>query len=239
MSVVAQRTIRNHILCRLSATDFALFSRHLEAVDLPVPRQLERGNKAIVHVYFPDSGFASVVANGQDRRGIEVGLIGREGMTGTSIILGADRSPNETFMQLSGDGWRIAAGDLRRATQKSTTLFGSLLLYAHAFLTQVTQTALANGRCKLDERLARWLLMAHERADSDEIKLTHEFLATMLGVRRPGVTVALNLLEKQGLIRVHRGVISLTDRRGLEDLSNGAYSAVSRPAFSEMKKPRR
>jgi CRP-like cAMP-binding protein len=225
MSTVAQNTIRNRILSRLSAADFALISPHLEAVDLPVPRQLERGNKAIADVYFPDSGFASVVANGHGMRGIEVGLIGREGMTGTSIILGADRSPNETFMQLSGDGWRIAAGDLRRATQKSTTLFGALLLYAHAFLTQVTQTALANGRCKLDERLARWLLMAHDRADSDDINLTHEFLATMLGVQRPGVTIALSQLEKVGVIRAYRGHIRILDRKGMEGISNGAYVA--------------
>ena len=225
MSTVAQNTIRNRILSRLSAADFALISPHLEAVDLPVPRQLERGNKAIVDVYFPDSGFASVVANGHGMRGLEVGLIGREGMTGTSIILGADRSPNETFMQLSGDGWRIAAGDLRRATQKSTTLFGALLLYAHAFLTQVTQTALANGRCKLDERLARWLLMAHDRADSDDINLTHEFLATMLGVQRPGVTIALSQLEKVGVIRAYRGHIRILDRKGMEGISNGAYVA--------------
>ena len=223
MSVVAQSTIRNHILSRLSAADFALFAPHLEAVDLPVPRQLERGNKAIVHVYFPASGFASVIANGQSGRSIEVGLIGREGMTGIPIILGTDRSPNETFVQLSGGGWRLAVADLRRATEQSPTLFRSLLLYAHAFLAQVTQTALSNGRSKLDERLARWLLMAHDRADSDEIKLTHEFLARMLGVRRPGVTIALNLLERQGLIRVHRGVIWLIDRKGLEELSNGAY----------------
>src|SRR5882724_9056236 len=114
MSVVAQSTIRNHILSRLSAADFALFAPHLEAFDLPVPRQLERGNKAIVHVYFPGSGFASVVANGQSDRSIEVGLIGREGMTGTAVILGTDRSTNETFMQLSGDGWRLTVAELRR-----------------------------------------------------------------------------------------------------------------------------
>ena len=94
----------------------------------------------------------------------------------------------------------------------------------------MTQTALSNGRSKLDERLARWLLMAHDRADADELKLTHQFLATMLGVRRPGVTVALSLLERQGLIRVHRGVISLTDRKGLEELSNGAYGVAEAEA---------
>ena len=230
MSAVTQSTIRNQILSRLSADDFALLAPHLGAVRLPVPRQLERGNKAITHAYFIESGFASVVANGQGERSIEVGLIGREGVTGVPIILGADRSPNETFMQLAGDGWRLTVADLRRAMEQSTTLTRSLLLYAHAFLTQVTQTALSNGRSKLDERLARWLLMAHDRTDSDQLKLTHKFLATMLGVRRPGVTVALNLLERHGLIRVHRGIISLTDRKGLEELSNGAYGVAEAEA---------
>ena len=116
-------------------------------------------------------------------------------------------------------GHGLASGD-----GADTTLLRSLLLYTHAFLAQVTRTALSNGRSKLDERLARWLLMAHDRVDGDELKLTQQFLATMLGVRRPGVTIALNLLERQGLIRVHRGVISLVDRMGLEELSNGAYS---------------
>jgi CRP-like cAMP-binding protein len=191
-----------------------------------VPRQLERANKAIAHVYFPDSSFASVVSNGRGDRSVEVGLIGREGMTGLAIILGADRSPNETFMQLDGDGWRLPVGDLRQAREQSTTLLPVLLLYAHAFLAQVTQTALAKGRSKLDERLARRLRMACDRADGDQIKLTHEFLATMLGVRRPGATIALSPLEKQGLIQVRRSTISMIDREGLVELANGAYSAT-------------
>ena len=225
MAAVSQKTIQNHILSRLPAADFALFAPHLEAVDLPVPRQLERANKVIEHVYFLDRGFASVVANGQEARSIEVGLIGREGMTGIAVILGTDRSPNEIFMQLAGDGWRVPTDRLRHAQERSATLSRDLLRYAHLFLVQTSQTALSNGRSKIDERLARWLLMAHDRADSDQLKLTHDFLATMLGVRRPGVTVALNLLERQGLIRVKRGVISLIDRKGLQELSNGAYGA--------------
>ena len=146
-------------------------------------------------------------------------------MTGVAVILGTDRSPNETFMQLAGAGWRMPADRLRDAQARSVTLSRDFLRYAHLFLVQTSQTALSNGRSKIDERLARWLLMAHDRADSDQLKLTHDFLATMLGVRRPGVTVALSLLERQGLIQVHRGVISLIDRKGLEELSNGAYGA--------------
>src|SRR5437879_1419497 len=107
LAATCQNTIRNQVLSRLSAADFSLLASHLEAVNLPTPLQLERLNKAIEHVYFLDSGFASVVANGQEDRSIEVGLIGREGMTGVAVILGTDRSPNETFMQLPGHGWRV------------------------------------------------------------------------------------------------------------------------------------
>jgi CRP-like cAMP-binding protein len=234
VSTILQSTIRNQILARLSDADFHLLAPHLEAVQLPVPRQLERHNRVIDHVYFPDSGFASVVANAKNERSIDVGMIGREGMTGTAVILGTDRSPNETFMQISGDGWRVAAGDLRRATEQSTTLFRSLLLYAHAFLIQVTQTALSNGSSKLEQRIARLLLMAHDRADGDEIRLTHEAFAAMLGVRRPGVTIALHFLEKQDVIRVHRGAISLIDRARLDGLAHGSYGlseAESRRLF--------
>jgi CRP-like cAMP-binding protein len=98
-----------------------------------------------------------------------------------------------------------------------------MLRYGHAFVVQTGHTAMANGRSKVEERLARWLVMAHDRLDGDELPLTHEFLAIMLGVRRPGVTVALNLLEKDGLIDANRGVISIIDRKGLEEKSNGAY----------------
>jgi len=195
---------------------------------------LERPNRVIEHVYFPDSGFASVVANAKNERSIDVGMIGREGMTGTAVILGTDRSPNETFMQIAGDGWRLAAEELRRATEQSTTLFRSLLLSANAFLAQVTQTALSNGSSKLEQRIARLLLMAHDRADGDEIRLTHEAFAAMLGVRRPGVTIALHFLEKQDVIRVHRGAISLIDRARLDGLAHGSYGlseAESRRLF--------
>ena len=116
-----------------------------------------------------------------------------------------------------------AARDLREAIDKSVTLHRSMLRYAHAFLDQATRTAVANGRSKIEERLARWLLMADDRLDGDELPLTHEFLAMMLGVRRPGVTVAVQELERDGMISRRRGRIVITDRKALEKLSNGTY----------------
>lgn len=213
----------NRILSRLSSDDLALVRPNLQSVELPLRRQLEASRRPIDYVYFPDYGIVSVVANGNNQRSIEVGLIGREGMTGLAIVMGADRSPHTTFVQGAGRAWRLRSDHLRAAIGKSPTLHRRLLQYGHAFLMQTGYTAMANGRSKLEDRLARWLLMAHDRVDGDTVTLTHEFLATMLGVRRPGVTLALHLLERTGLIQVARGNITIVDREGLEESSNGAY----------------
>jgi len=137
----------NLILSRLSREDRALPQPHLEPADLP----LHKANKPIGAVYFPESGFASVVVN--TGKPIEVGLIGYEGMTGLAVVLGHDRSDNDTFMQAAGQGQCIRARDLRAAMEKSRTLHNSLLRYVHAFLNQTTRTAVANGRSKIEERL--------------------------------------------------------------------------------------
>jgi CRP-like cAMP-binding protein len=215
--------IKSRVLSRLSRADFALLQPHLVAVDLPVFTQLETGNKRIDAVYFIERGFASVVADGSGERGIEVGIIGREGMTGLAVVMGNDCSPHDTYIQAAGAGQRISAAKLRWAMNRSVQLHRSLLRYAHAFLIQTTQTALANGRSKNAERLARWLLMADDRIDGRELPLTHKFLSIMLGVQRPGVTLAVQALEREGLISARRGVITITDRKGLQELSNGAY----------------
>jgi CRP-like cAMP-binding protein len=212
----------NRILARLSAADFALLEPHLKSIDLPVRKVLEKRGRPIKAVYFPESGFASVVANGGDRP-IEVGLIGLEGMTGLPVILGNDRNSNEVFMQVAGQGQCLAAKDLREAIDKSVSLHRSLLRYAHVFLEQTTRTAVANGRSEIEERLARWLLMAADRVGEGELPLTHEFLAMMLAVRRPGVTIAIQDLERRGLIDRKRGCVIILDREGLEKMSNGTY----------------
>jgi CRP-like cAMP-binding protein len=214
----------NRILSRLSRADFGLLEPHLVAVDLPVRKELEARNKRVQHVYFMESGFASVVANGSSKPSIEVGIIGREGMTGISVVLGSnDRATHETYIQIAGKGQRMSAPNLRDVIGQSAGLHRVLLRYAHAFLMQTTSTALANGRSKIEERLARWLLMAGDRIDGDQITLTHEFLSLMLGTQRPGVTIALQALERQGLISHKRGVITIVDRGTLKAHSNGTY----------------
>jgi CRP-like cAMP-binding protein len=213
----------NHILSRLSPADLGLLEPHLQPIDLPVYRPLEGRNRRIDHVYFIEAGFASVVANGSGKPGIEVGIIGREGMTGLAIVMGQQRASHETYIQVAGKGQRIRADKLREADERSNTLHRAILHYAHAYLLQTTTTALANGRSKIEERLARWLLMAQDRIDGDRLPLTHEFLSLMLGVRRAGVTSALQVLEKKGLISRNRANIHILDRKGLEKRSNGTY----------------
>ncbi len=216
---------RNLILSRLSKDDLDLLLPFMKDADLPLRKVLERPGRKVTVIYFPENGFASVVADGGNAP-IEVGLIGREGVTGLSVVLGDSRNAHQTFMQAAGKGRSIRAQHLREALGQSATLQRALLRYAHAFLYQVTQTAVANGRSKIEERLARWILMADDRLDEDELPLTHEFLAIMLGVRRPGVTVAVQELERQGVIARKRGRIIIADRKKLEKLSNGTYVAA-------------
>ena len=218
-----QPEFRNHLLRRLSPDDLGLLSRFLRSVRLPLRMVLEVPNQPIDYICFPESGFVSIVArNSRDDR-IEAGLVGFEGMTGLSVLLGDDRSPHETYVQMAGAGYLMAAGDLRTVMAASATLHASLLAFVQTFMLQTAHTALANGRGRIEERLARWLLMAHDRSAGPDMILTHEFLSLMLGVRRPGVTDALHRLESEGIIRARRGAITLIDRPRLEVVADGFY----------------
>ena len=213
----------NRLLACLSSADLALLHDHLEPIQLRFRQQLESARK-IKHAYFIERGIASVVAIGNgERPQAEVTIVGREGMIGHAIVLGIDRWPYDTFMQVEGNGQRISVDDLRALIEKSASLKATLLRYAYVFSIQAGHTALANAQGKLEERLARWLLMAHDRTAGDELPLTHEFLAMMLGVRRSGVSVALQGFAKRGLVSMARGLIIVIDRDGLEDGANGLY----------------
>jgi CRP-like cAMP-binding protein len=213
----------NRLLASLSTNDRGMLEPHLEVVTLALRKRLEQPNRRIDAVYFPHSGFASVVAIQSSKKQVEVGLIGREGMSGLPIVLGNHRSPHSTYIQAAGDGQCIRAGDLRKAMSESPSLRDSLLKYVQAFSVQATHTAVCNAQSRLDQRLARWLLMAHDRMRGDLLPLTHEFLSIMLGVRRPGVTDALSALQRQGLITCARGGITVKDRKGLERHAGESY----------------
>jgi CRP-like cAMP-binding protein len=216
------------LLASLSASDFELLADKLERMNLPRRTMLEENGKDIKWVYFLNSGVASVVAQVGTGREIEVGLIGLEGMTGTALVMGNHRATNMTYIQVEGSGSRIAADELRLALRSSHSLQMHFLHFVQAFMIQVTNTALANGKAKIEERLARWLLMVHDRTDGYELGLTHEFIATMLGVRRAGVTTALQHLVKLNLIEVKRSHILVCKRAGLQNIADGIYGLSER-----------
>lgn len=215
----------NRLLLSLSKADLGLLSPGLEPTDLSLRLPIEHANTTIKHIYFPDSGIISVVvklAAGE----LEAGVVGREGMSGVSVLLGNHRSPNEAYVQVAGLGHRVGAKKLRVLLEQSPTMRLVMQLYAHVFMMQLAQTAWANGKAKIESRLARWLLMALDRQDTSDLPLTHEFLAIMLGVRRPGVTGALQALEAKGLVRAGRGVIRVANRKGLVRVAGDSYGVV-------------
>lgn len=214
----------NQLLASLPAPMLDRLQPHLEKVPMALRQVIEEPGKPIPHVFFPLSGITSVVAGDADQR-IEIGIIGRDGMTGVSLLLGADRSPHQSFVQIAGDGLRIAVGAFKSALDADLAMHKTFLLYARSFMLQTAQTALANGRFTIKERLARWLLMTQDRTQDNEIPLTHEFLSVMLGVRRPGVTIALHSLEGAKLIRNRRGRIVIRDRPKLTEIAGVSYGS--------------
>jgi len=218
--------LSNRLLASLSPGDFSLIAPMLIPTALPKRRVLQVRGQPIEYVYFLASGLASVVIGMDSNTGIEVGVVGREGVTGISLIMGASSSPYDAFMQATGSGWQLSAADLKQVMVASRTLQEKFILFCHTQCVQMAYTILANGRYTLSQRLARWLLMAQDRVDSGTVPLTHGFLSVMLGVRRAGVTVALNNLEKADLIRTKRGAIWIENREGLKAVAKGSYGAA-------------
>lgn len=220
------RSQRNKVLASLSASDQAKLEPHLEHCRLEKRDILDRANELIRYVYFPESGIGSVIALDDAGRRIEVGPFGREGMSGTPVVVGAASCPLETSVQVEGIAYRIETAMLRQAMNECPSLHRRLLLYVQAFHIQTAQTLLVNSFANVEQRLARWLLMAHDRLDHfDKLPLTHEFIAEMLGVRRAGVTEAVQMLEGRLLIRASRGLIEVRDREGLQTLAGRSYGA--------------
>lgn len=218
-----EQKTKNLLLRQLSAEDYALLRPHLEQVEVKKGYVLIRANEPITCVHFPEGSVASIVAISREGQRLEAGLFGREGMSGLPIVLGADRSPTETFIQV-GDGMQqLPVEAFHDALDRSPTMRALFLRYAQTMAVQTAHTALSNGLHDLTERLARWILMCHDRIEGDDLFLTHEFMSLMLGVRRPGVTSALHALEGGHLIKATRGKVTVRDRAGLEAFAADAY----------------
>jgi len=226
MAVPLTIATRNHLLAMMPPDAVARLLPMLCPVDLPVRLPLYHQGAAIERVYFPTSGMISLVANLADGMQTEVGIVGREGMLGSSLLSGIDTSFVESMVQMSGAGLRMKALDFHQEIEANQAFRRVMLRYSEALQTQIMQTAACNGRHGLEQRLARWLLMAHDRSDSDTLPLTQEFTAMMLGVHRPSVSITAGILQRAGLVCYAAGQITVLDRPGLERACCECYEAV-------------
>jgi CRP-like cAMP-binding protein len=218
----------NQLLRQLDAADRAKIEKHLEPVSLSFKETLYETDKPIKEVFFLTSGVVSLVTDMQEGNGvIETGTVGREGMVGIPGFLGARTAPGRAFVQVPGTALRMDLPTLLATAARIEPLRQILLLYTNALLSMMAQSAACNRSHAIEARMARWLLMTHDRVDGDEFPLTQEFLAVMLGVRRPSVNSAGRALQAARLINYRRGKITILDRPGLETESCECYRAVS------------
>ena len=222
-----QSAVTNRILRALPAKEFARIAPHLEAFSLPRGQFLYPSGGVIDFVYFVESGFVSIVGVLTSVEPLELGFIGAEGVAGGAVVLGARTSFGDAMSQMSGEAWRISTTTLLLALDRSPALRAALLRFAHAMHVQVSQTAACNVRHDLSERLARWLLGAHDRRGADDLPLTQEFLSMMLGVRLPSVSIALATLKAAALIDYEGGLVTVRDRAGLEAAACECYRVVA------------
>jgi CRP-like cAMP-binding protein len=225
MSEIAPRLSDNRLLASMSEEEYDRLSPHMEEVPLSLGQILFRPDERIAHAYFPINSIISLLTELEDGGGMEVGLVGREGMSGISVILGGEETKVAT-VQAAGRAIRVRAEKVREEFQRGGTLQRALLRYTHALMTQISQSVVCNARHPVEGRLARWLLMYHDRLDSDEFELTHEFMANMLGVRRPSISEIANRLQQMGYIRYQRGHVVILDREGLERFACECYPVV-------------
>ncbi len=216
----------NRLLAALTGEDFQLLKPHLTFVDLVQNEIVFEGGRPAEYVWFPHVGVISIVATDADGGAVEVATVGREGMTGISLVLGSDSMSSDAMVQVSGVGSRMEASAFRDAIEASPTMRQVMLRYVLAVFGQVSQNAACNQLHAINNRCARWLLTTHDRISGDTYALTQEYLAMMLGVTRPSVSAAAGALQKAGLIRYSRGVITILDRSGLEAASCECYHII-------------
>ena len=228
LSQNTQRPTENRILASLPADEYERLQPYFEEVKLHIGEILSYPGEKIEYVYFPLQSTVSVVALTEDGTQCEVGVVGNEGMFGLPIVLGTETAPLQAIVQVADGAIRMKADSFRAEVGSCPKLYKNLLRYAQAFYVQTAQAAACNRLHHIDDRLARWLLMCQDRAKSSDLELTHEFMATMLGVRRAGISEAAKRLQDEKLIEYRRGRVHILDRRGLEEYSCECYGIVRR-----------
>lgn len=217
---------QNRLLGALPDAEWARWSPHLEPVDLPLGKVLYESGTKLSHVYFPTTSIVSLLYVMEDGSSAEIAVVGREGIVGISLFMGGESTPSRAVVQSAGRGFRLRADLLMQEFNRAGPVLHLLLRFTQALITQMAQTAVCNRHHSLDQQLCRWLLLSVDRLDSDELQMTQELIANMLGVRREGVTEAAGHLQQAGLVRYRRGHITLLDRGGLEKRTCECYAVV-------------
>ncbi len=226
MPLATPPDVRNRLIADLPRKDRSEFLKRCQPVELVFGEILCEAGRPMTHIYFPLQGFISRIAVLEEQQPLEIGLVGNEGMMGETLALGVNAAPMRAVVQGAGTALRMSAAALRRELRRRGSLAAIVNRYLYVLIAQLTRLSACTRFHEIEPRLARWLLMTHDRAHTDQFRLTHEFLAAMLGVRRSGVTIAAGNLQAKKLVRYHRGELTVLDRRGLEAVSCSCYAAL-------------
>ncbi len=231
------KAVHNMILLAITDAEFSVIRPHLEYVSLPSHMKLHEPHQTMRYVHFPNEGLISLVVVMGNGKTVEAGIVGREGIAGFPSVAGLNRSPLREVMQIGGNGFRIKIRELKKTMESVPGLQRLLDRYTTILGLHVAQTAACNRLHDIDHRLARWLLMAHDRVDSGTLRITHDFLATMLGTDRPSVSLAANQMQRMAIIKYSRGAVKILDRAALEDQACECYAVIQRYALMSNPRP--
>jgi CRP-like cAMP-binding protein len=219
---------QNQLLAALPTAEYERLLPHLELVPMPLGEVLYESGGRLQHVYFPTTSIVSLLYVLENGASAEIAVVGNEGILGISLFMGGETTPSRAIVQSAGFGYRLRAQLLKQEFDRAGPMLRLLLRYTQALITQMTQTAVCNRHHSVEQQLCRWLLLSLDRLASDEVSMTQELIANMLGVRREGVTEAAGKLQRAGLIRYSRGRIEVLDRPGLEKAVCECYEVVRR-----------
>jgi CRP-like cAMP-binding protein len=218
---------KNRILAGLPEEEYERISPKLSLVSLPLGKVLYESGDRLSHVYFPTNAIISLLYVMENGATAEIGVVGNDGVLGIALFMGGDTTPNRAIIQSAGDALKMTAEDLKAEFTLGGVFHNLLLRYTQALITQISQTAVCNRLHPIEQQLCRWLLLSHDRLDSNKLVMTHDLISNMLGVRREGVTLAAQKIAAQGLIKNDRGTITVLDRAGLERAVCECYKVVN------------
>jgi len=227
-SVTTALATKNHLLAALPDAELQRWLPLLETVDLPLGLVLYESGRTLSHVYFPKTAIVSLLFVLEDGDSAEIAVVGNEGVVGISLFMGGESTPSRAVVQSAGRGFRLSSGAIKEAFARNGAVMHLMLRYTQALITQMAKTAVCNRHHTLDKQLCRWLLLSMDRLQGNELVMTQELIANMLGVRREGVTEAALKLQAAGLIRYARGHITVIDRPGLERRTCECYAVVKK-----------